>query len=182
MFESSQASFSEMLLFYRRLQKFREVPGGIGSMRSPSCEVWGSQAKSAKPGEPNPTFTRILPHIHQSSGEGALGMWVAWNVSKKSYTRRARDRPGSAFSKFTQMFDFELNNLHILGHIGLNIQSQGALWAAKTAPQNLNEQGELPQQHPQQRAEEGEHPPKNIYPHHQNNYMHLFFFFRELIF
>ena len=69
----------------------RQVLGCSRSMRSPSCELWRSLAKfgelwrahNAFFTRTSLTFTRVpakVPHIHQSSGEGAVCMWVAFRM------------------------------------------------------------------------------------------------------
>ena len=70
---------------------FRQVPGCTRSTCAPSCELWRSLANSgelwrthnAMFTRTSATFTRVLakvPHIHQSSGEGAFCMWVAFRM------------------------------------------------------------------------------------------------------
>ena len=71
--------------------KFRQVPGCTRSMRAPSCDLWRGRAKFGELWRTHSgifmrtflTFTRVpakVPHIHQSSGEGAFWMWVAFRM------------------------------------------------------------------------------------------------------
>ena len=66
----------------------RQIPGYTGSMSAPSCELWRSLAKFGEVWRTHNTifmrtslaFTRVpakVPHLHQSSGEGAFCIGVA---------------------------------------------------------------------------------------------------------
>ena len=73
-------------------QFVRQFPGCTGSMRAPSCELWRSLAKFGELWRThNAIFTRTsvtfttrvpakVPHIHQSSSEGAFCIWVAFRI------------------------------------------------------------------------------------------------------
>ena len=61
-----------------------------GSMSAPSCELWRSH--NAIFMRTSLTFTRVpvkVPHLHQSSGEGAFRMRVAFRMSKEFRTATA---------------------------------------------------------------------------------------------
>ena len=79
---------------------FRQVPGCTKSMCAPSCELWRTLMKFGELWRThNNTFTRTsvtftrvpakVPRIHQSSGEGAFCIWVAFRMCP-IFVRRGR--------------------------------------------------------------------------------------------
>ena len=76
------------------LEILRQVPGCTKSMCAPSCELWRTLMKFGELWRThNNTFTRTsvtftrvpakVPRIHQSSGEGAFCIWVAFRMCPK---------------------------------------------------------------------------------------------------
>ena len=79
----------------------KQVPGYTGSLSAPSCELWRRLAKFGELWRTHNaifmrtslTFTRVpakVPHLHQSSGEGAFSKRVAFRMCPKFVTISVR--------------------------------------------------------------------------------------------